>query len=111
MDTLTKENFWNEVSEKYPKATAHFKRWIDQYKGLNDWEKLFNQNCRYGTGSPYPDKYPKYHDLPTFMQFGIFIQYAAETMGLKALTANNPRKTIAYHLKKLETNYNDFINN
>lgn len=71
METLTKENFWDEMEQKYPKAMAHFKEWIDRYKSEHDWEDLFNHNTEYQDTLA-----PKYHELPIAMQFGIFLEWA-----------------------------------
>lgn len=86
METLTKENFWNEMEQKYPKAMKHFNEWIDSYKKKNNWEILFNAGWYAGIATSYtkegiPYNYfnkhqtPKYHELPIAMQFGIFIEY------------------------------------
>lgn len=78
-ETLTKENFWDDMEQKYPKAMAHFKAWIDQYKTEHDWEYLFNVNVRYEQAG-VPGRIlltisPKYHELPIAMQFGIFLEW------------------------------------
>ncbi len=72
METLTKENFWNEMEQKYPKAMAHFQNWIDGYKETVKWNYFF------GAGHNDAHNYhgaPKYHELPIAMQFGIFVEY------------------------------------
>lgn len=71
-DILTKENFWDEMEQKYPKAMKHFKEWIDGYKIANDWSVLFKANEK--TMQIYSSTY-KYHELPIAMQFGIFCEY------------------------------------
>jgi hypothetical protein len=74
---LTKENFWNEMEQKYPKAMAHFKEWIDKYKVINNWEDLFNDGWEIDSyGGTNKTVAPKYHELPIAMQFGIFIEYS-----------------------------------
>jgi hypothetical protein len=82
METLTKENFWNEMEQKYPKAMAHFQNWIDEYKVANDWEYLFNANWNKEPfsnyiGGPEVTVASKYHELPIAMQFGIFLEYVS----------------------------------
>lgn len=72
MESLTKENFWNEMEILYPKAMAHFKEWIDKYKSEHDWEGLFNE---YNDSVDVLNEAPKYHELPVAMQFGIFCEY------------------------------------
>jgi hypothetical protein len=42
--TLTKENFFNGMIEKYPKAMNHFCEWIDNYKKAVDWDGLFRES-------------------------------------------------------------------
>lgn len=117
-EILSKENFWDEMEQKYPKAIKYFKEWVDWYKAHNDWNMLFNYKGEFFDWVD-PDNHskggtrriavaPKCHELPIAMQFGIFIEFIANVIEVKALTANNPRKTIEYHLKKLETNYKDY---
>lgn len=76
---LTKENFWNEMMEKFPNATKLFCNWIDEYKEAVNWKQLFGYR-----------KYPphgfginevKYHDLPHAMQQGIFIEFIRQKLG------------------------------
>lgn len=76
MEALTKENFWDEMSQKYPKAIHHFLNWIDEYKKTNRWSTLFNNEFE---GDRAPEYLPEYHELPVAMQFGIFLQYMSET--------------------------------
>lgn len=70
IDSLTKENFWNEMYTKYPGEMQHFCEWIDEYKKRVNWCTLFKCGSH--------EKPPKYHDLPIAMQVGIFIQFVAE---------------------------------
>lgn len=74
MESLTKENFWDEMEQKYPKAMAHFKAWVDQYKSEHDWEGLFGHQLR-GARGQQVIRTPKYHELPVAMQFGIFTEW------------------------------------
>lgn len=73
MENLTKENFFNELMEKFPEAMAEFCAWIDQYKIDNDWETLFNPQ-----GTLRDDQKTKFHHLPLAMQIGISVQYLAD---------------------------------
>lgn len=98
MVTLTKENFWDEMSQKYPKATAHFKLWVDQYKSEHDWASMFGHL-----------EYKKYHELPIAMQFGIFLEYLDymyfnNLYYVQSVGIRNPKATIQSHLQKLEGN-------
>jgi mRNA-degrading endonuclease HigB of HigAB toxin-antitoxin module len=87
-ENLTKENFFNEAMEKYPKATKLFCEWIDEYKKAVGWQKLFNRAFnqsnikRAGNGEIYSTDFstPKFHDLPYEMQQGIWIRFANETL-------------------------------
>lgn len=82
-DTLTKENFWDEMEQKYPKAMEHFKEWLSTYKLEHDWDVLFKAGLcphKLEDREPYfkgDNKYPapKYHELPIAMQFGIFLEW------------------------------------
>lgn len=69
-DTLTKENFWNGMMEKYPKATKEFCQWIDEYKKEVAWDVLFSTT----------DGFPKFHDIPHAMQQGIWIAFCKTTL-------------------------------
>lgn len=73
MDKLTKENFFNEMQQKFPKAMESFCRWIDNYKFATNWTKLFNAG--YSDRKSGSTQAPKYHDLPIAMQLGIFSQW------------------------------------
>jgi hypothetical protein len=80
MESLTKENFWDEMEQKYPKAMKHFKEWVDRYKIENNWDYLFNANYNKEPwsnyiGGPETTEAPKYHELPIAMQFGIFLEW------------------------------------
>lgn len=86
---LTKENFWNELHEKYPLGMKRFCDWIDEYKKRVDWDKVFHvPQYEVWVGSPtgFMKKIggqeispaPKYHDIPIGMQIGIFIQFQIE---------------------------------
>lgn len=57
---LTKENFWNDLHEKYPGGMAWFCQWVDEYKIKNP--------AVFASGL-------KFHDLPTAMQVGVFIEF------------------------------------
>jgi hypothetical protein len=67
--TLTKENFWNEMMEKYPKSTKVFCEWIDEYKKEVDWVNLFNEHLNI-----------KFHDIPYAMQYGIWMEFCRQEM-------------------------------
>lgn len=77
-DSLTKENFWNGMMEKYPAAMQKFCKWIDEYKQRVKWAELFTKvNCMHEI-QQCPEQPPKYHDLPLAMQIGIFLQFVSE---------------------------------
>lgn len=78
MTTLTKQDFWDPLKEKYPKAMKHFGEWVDQYKSEHNWEALFNDGYDGGWTEEQGSirgTAPKYHQLPIAMQFGIFTEY------------------------------------
>lgn len=74
-ESLTKENFWNGMMEKYPQAMANFCQWVDEYKQRAGWENLFDHY--YGFDSEGKSRI-KYHDLPLAMQIGIWAQFMCE---------------------------------
>lgn len=80
MERLTKENFWNDLNNKYPEIMWKFKTWIDEYKKSVAWKILFNDESEIKVGSKIG---PKYHDLPYAMQVGIFLQFVAENKETK----------------------------
>lgn len=73
---LTKENCFDAIEAKYPKAMKAFKEWLDKYKESVEWEKLFNY------GHPAYAKQgwhnPKFHDLPFELQLGILFRWGSE---------------------------------
>jgi hypothetical protein len=79
-EKLTKENFWDELYERYS-AVQVFCDWIDEYKKRVNWNVLFNGGIReypYVNGVIKFTDVPKFHDLPIAMQWGIFQQFCAE---------------------------------
>lgn len=81
MDSLTKENFWNDLYEKFPAEMEIFCKWIDEYKNKINWNDLFTRvNCIGDQPNHCEINPPKYHDLPIAMQIGIFIQFRAENV-------------------------------
>lgn len=82
----------------------NFQNWIDRYKKKNDWSDLFNGEIDYGIGRRYTTKAPKFHDLPDYMQFGIFLQYLDEYENyyVGSVFVKNPATTISYYIEKIE---------
>lgn len=86
MEKLTKENFWDELQEKYPIEFQKFNDWIDNYKKDNNWDSLFKKDFKIGkieyaaNGEMTRMELlrPKYHDLPKAMQIGIFMEFASQ---------------------------------
>lgn len=76
MESLTKENFWNDLYAAYPSEMDVFCKWIDEYKKKVNWDALFINKWPNGVSKREPDI--KYHDLPIAMQLGIFAQFVAE---------------------------------
>lgn len=75
-ESLTLENFWNELKARYPEGLKIFTDWIDEYKKTVDWDKLFN-----GRGYPIVVLAPKYHELPYAFQLGIWLEFIASRKG------------------------------
>ena len=71
-DSLTKENFWNDLQAKCPKQMLIFCEWIDQYKKRINW----NNYRKYIESDNLIEI--KYHDLPIEMQFGIFLRFTRD---------------------------------
>jgi hypothetical protein len=72
---LTKEGFWNEMMEKFPKATKQFCGWLDRYKEAVHWTDLFPSKQRQHYWSDI-----KYHHLPYAMQQGIWIEFIRQNL-------------------------------
>jgi len=70
MNNLNKENFWDEMEEKYPAAIHVFKGWIDLYKKEVHWSQMFNDEMLAG---PF-----EFEDLPFDMQVGILMRFSSE---------------------------------
>jgi hypothetical protein len=82
-DNLNKDNFWNELYEKYPLGMKVFCDWVDGYKKQNDWSNLFNAGYNmagdWGTeGWGGSTTAPKYHDLPIAFQIGMWIEFVED---------------------------------
>ena len=81
METLSKENFWNALYEKYTGEVQVFCDWIDEYKKrmyyIDEFERSINWEVLFFNNSPTPQKI-KFHHLPIAMQWGIFQQFCAE---------------------------------
>lgn len=72
---LTKENFFDDLRTKCPLAVEDFCKWIDNYKVLVGWDKIFQ--CNAGTGQVL-----KLHELPLELQTGVIGRYIVERMAL-----------------------------
>ena len=81
METLTKENFWDELYALYPSGTQVFCNWIDEYKAKVNWENLFNPMFKESNDVQRIYFSPKFHDLPYAIQLGIYIQFCVERGG------------------------------
>lgn len=96
MPTLTKEEFWDPLKDKFPDAFDFFAKWIDDYKEESNWKALFNET---------PERpAPKFHDLPFEMQNGIIARFELELFN----NAAGHGKEIA---KNVQANYKGQIVN
>lgn len=86
MENLNKENFFDAITAKYPRAMEHFHEWINSYKASVDWDIMFNAgaeiNRSYGASTSVTGKTtaPKFDQIPYEMQFGILIKFVAEVI-------------------------------
>lgn len=76
--TLTKEDFFNEMKEKFPNAMKHFCDWIDEYKKAVHWNDLFGNTKIIQREHYWADI--KFHHLPYAMQYGIWIEYCRQSL-------------------------------
>lgn len=75
MKGLTKENFFNEISDKYPLAHAFFLSWIDEQKEKLNYKILFNSDSNWQDMYGKNARAPKFHDLPFELQFGFIVKF------------------------------------
>lgn len=67
-ESLTKENFWNEIEQKYPNAFKVFSDWIDEYKKEVGWDTIFPIiRLDNESGNGYKEYQIKFHNLPHAM--------------------------------------------
>lgn len=90
MESLTKENFWNDLQGKYPEQMKQFCDWIDEYKKRVDWRNLFGNQWK----EERELDQVKYHDLPIAMQYGIFVQFVMESGWMNAFRLRVPTSVI-----------------
>lgn len=83
MQNLGKDNFWEPIKEKYPLAVERFCEWIDEYKEIVGWNKMFGSNV-------------KFHDIPYEMQMGIMNRFFIENFASKEEFAKNEKEEF-YH--------------
>ena len=79
-ENLTKENFWDDIYTKFPKATQVFYDWIDEYKKNNNWDLIFNSKFKVVETSTSIFSSPKYHELPYALQQGIWIEFCIDVL-------------------------------
>ena len=102
MENLTKENFFNKMQEKYPKAMYKFCKWIDEYKEKNNWGDLFKTPLEEGFRQLHYSR--KYHELPLAMQVGIFMEFM-EDIGIIG-SYQDPRSLLDRNKQHLEEVFN-----
>lgn len=110
MENLNKQNYFTpEWKAKYPLASEHFCKWIDEYKKRVNWGKLFNHSMIPSFDDEIVEIVPpKFHDLPIEMQLGILSMYMFESSPLYTECGWNwigcPRKD--RYLSDLEEHFN-----
>lgn len=92
--SLTKENFWNSMNEKYPEEMKQFCDWIDEYKKRIKWNIIFADDSTSPNGLTVTA--PKYHELPIAMQIGIFMQFVIELKDHKPMMSFNDESMEAW---------------
>lgn len=95
MNNLNKENFWDEMEEKYPAAMHVFKGWIDLYKKEVKWDELFGEDIL----DPV-----KFHDIPFDMQVGILMRFSSEIFhgSQPKMTPEDVKPMVQQTLEKLD---------
>jgi len=59
------KQFWEALFESYPQAVKEFYDFIDKYKSINNWDKLFKKDI-------------KFHHIPVELQLGVWILFLNE---------------------------------
>jgi len=91
MANLNKENFFNDLQQKFPKAMKHFCDWVDEYKEEVKWLEMFSGNI-------------KFHDIPYDMQVGVLLRYLSEITDYDdMLTIDEVKECFFHGLVYLET--------
>lgn len=74
MQNLSKDNYFDRLMQKYPKAMELFRMWVDRYKTTVDWKTLFCDDKII----PLSRENVKFHDLPYELQYGVILRFFAE---------------------------------
>lgn len=107
---LNKENFFNELVLKYPKAMSIFCKWIDQYKLDNKWDEIFTFKTVPVNENEQTIVIHKFHHIPYAMQVGIIFQFYNETFNNHDLMQYNEDTfkgvfAMAMHKLEMSTDY------
>lgn len=105
---LTKKTFWDPLEQLYPDGLSFYLSWIDNHKITERWDDLFGPGPRWLSNEPEDPMVmkngpPKYHQLPAYIQFGIFLEFVNgfndatfHTSSFADLFALDIRTTISY---------------
>lgn len=78
---LTKENYFDKLYSKYPKAMGIFCDWIDEYKSNVGWGSYINNGL-------------KFHDLPLDFQRGILYKFMQQHSDLILVSITDNIRTV-----------------
>lgn len=73
MERLTRENFWQEMRQRYPEGVKKFHEWLEEDKKKDNWNELFASK-NFGDGVV---RLPNYEELPLAIQYAIFYEFVA----------------------------------
>lgn len=104
-ENLNKENFWNQLMEENPLSVKLFCDWMDEYKKIVGWDKLFNDEFRETEVLRIYEE-PKFHDIPYEMQIGILIKFFKDK-DVKIII--NSKLPLMDELNKIRRNF-DYLN-
>lgn len=101
---LTKENFFDAMSEKYPNAMQRFNDFIDKYKTSVNWNELFNDEESY-TGTP--GNAPKFHEIPYELQVGVIMLFIRENVSFMPMIVDygSLKKAFEVCLRTIQNGY------
>ncbi len=74
MENLSKENYWNDLMERFPSSVKEFGDWFDKWK-VQYWNRFFDERFYEFTLDHFPFE----------MQYGIIFKYFRDEKGMDSI--------------------------